>query len=86
MCPNHFLSSSRQIYPDGIRHIRADHRINEWKTPGKRNIVRCAVNERQVRMVGQGTLNLWGGEGRVGWSGAGGIRLPCDRMFARMEC
>ena len=23
-----------QIYPDGIRHIRADKRVNEWKAPG----------------------------------------------------
>ena len=37
-----------QIYPGGIRHIRADKRVNEWKTPGKKNIVKCAVNRRQV--------------------------------------
>ena len=27
-----------QIYPEGIRHIRADKRVNEWKSPGG-----CAV-------------------------------------------
>lgn len=37
-----------QIYPDGIRHIRADKRVNEWKTPGKKSILKCAVNERQI--------------------------------------
>ena len=40
--------SNLQIYPDGIRHIRADKRVNEWKTPGKKTITKCAVNERQV--------------------------------------
>ncbi|PIK57420.1 putative splicing factor 3B subunit 3 [Apostichopus japonicus] len=45
-----------QIYPDGIRHIRADKRVNEWKTPGKKNIVKCAVNQRQV------VIALTGGE------------------------
>ncbi|XP_057291635.1 splicing factor 3B subunit 3-like [Hydractinia symbiolongicarpus] len=37
-----------QIYPDGIRHIRSDKRVNEWKTPGKKSIIRSAVNERQI--------------------------------------
>merc|ERR1711962_1599987 len=37
-----------QIYPDGIRHIRSDKRVNEWKTPGKKNIIQSAVNERQI--------------------------------------
>jgi splicing factor 3B subunit 3 len=59
------LSASRigenaliQVYPDGIRHIRADKRVNEWKPPGKRDgaIVQCAVNERQVAIA------LTGGE------------------------
>lgn len=45
-----------QIYPDGIRHIRADKRVNEWKAPGKRSIFRCAVNARQV------VIALTGGE------------------------
>eukprot|EP00912_Choanoflagellata_sp_UC4_P002262 UC4_evm2s1433 len=49
------LSASRlgddalvQIYPEGIRHIKADKRINEWKAPGGRFIQFCAVNDRQV--------------------------------------
>ena len=45
-----------QVYPDGIRHIRSDKRVNEWKTPGKKTIVRCAVNQRQV------VIALTGGE------------------------
>ena len=44
------------MYPDGIRHIRADKRVNEWKTPGKKTIVKCAVNQRQV------VIALTGGE------------------------
>lgn len=45
-----------QIYPEGIRHIRSDKRVNEWKTPGKKTIVKCAVNQRQV------VIALTGGE------------------------
>lgn len=45
-----------QIYPDGIRHIRADKRVNEWRTPAKRHIVKCAINHRQV------VIALSGGE------------------------
>ncbi|KAF0289338.1 Splicing factor 3B subunit 3 [Amphibalanus amphitrite] len=45
-----------QIYPDGIRHIRTDKRVNEWKAPGKKTIVKCAVNQRQV------VIALTGGE------------------------
>lgn len=45
-----------QVYPDGIRHIRADRRVNEWKAPGRKSIQRCAVNRRQV------VIALSGGE------------------------
>ncbi|CAG2174878.1 unnamed protein product, partial [Oppiella nova] len=45
-----------QIYPDGIRHIRADKRVNEWRTPGKKHISKCAINHRQV------VIALTGGE------------------------
>ncbi|KAG0434967.1 hypothetical protein HPB47_018757 [Ixodes persulcatus] len=44
------------VYPEGIRHIRADKRVNEWRTPGKKAIVKCAVNQRQV------VIALTGGE------------------------
>lgn len=40
-----------QIYADGIRHIRSDRRVNEWKTPGKRQIVKCTMNRRQVAIA-----------------------------------
>ncbi|CAF1963976.1 unnamed protein product [Rotaria magnacalcarata] len=45
-----------QIYREGIRHIRADKRVNEWRAPGKRTITRAAVNQRQV------VIGLTGGE------------------------
>ena len=45
-----------QIYPDGIRHIRADRRVNEWKSAGKGQITKCAINERQL------VISLSGGE------------------------
>ena len=45
-----------QVYPEGIRHIRADKRVNEWKAPAKKQIVQCAVNQRQV------VIALAGGE------------------------
>lgn len=45
-----------QVYPEGIRHIRVDKRVNEWKAPGKRTILKCAVNQRQV------VIALTGGE------------------------
>ena len=44
------------MYPEGIRHIRADKRVNEWRAPGKKTITRCALNERQV------VISLYGGE------------------------
>lgn len=40
-----------EVYPDGIRHIRADRRVNEWKAPGKRTIIKCALNRRQVAIA-----------------------------------
>lgn len=45
-----------QIYPDGIRHIRADKRVNEWRAPSKKSITQCAINQRQV------VISLTGGE------------------------
>ncbi len=45
-----------QVYPDGIRHIRSDKRVNEWKAPGKKMVMKCAVNNRQV------VIALSGGE------------------------
>jgi splicing factor 3B subunit 3 len=41
-------NSLLQIHPNGIRYIRSDKRINEWKPPSKKTVVKCAVNEKQV--------------------------------------
>lgn len=38
-----------QIHPSGLRHIRADRRVNEWRAPGRRTIVKAATNEQQAR-------------------------------------
>jgi len=45
-----------QIYPDGIRHIRSDRRVNEWRCPERRQIVKCSCNRQQV------VIALTGGE------------------------
>ncbi|KAI6230100.1 hypothetical protein M3Y99_01100900 [Aphelenchoides fujianensis] len=45
-----------QVYPNGIRHIKPDKRVNEWKVPARRVITKCAVNRRQV------VIALSGGE------------------------
>lgn len=37
-----------QVHPGGLRHIRSDRRINEWRAPGRKTITRAATNERQV--------------------------------------
>ncbi|TPX37863.1 hypothetical protein SeLEV6574_g07842 [Synchytrium endobioticum] len=37
-----------QVYPQGIRHIRSNRRVSEWKSPGNKAIVRAACNQRQV--------------------------------------
>ncbi|KAI6202789.1 hypothetical protein M3Y94_00480800 [Aphelenchoides besseyi] len=45
-----------QVYSTGIRHIKPDKRVNEWKAPSRRFITKCAVNRRQV------VIALSGGE------------------------
>lgn len=47
-----------QVHPQGLRHIRADRRINEWRAPGRRAISRTATNARQVRWVWPGLQAL----------------------------
>lgn len=37
-----------QVHPKGIRHIRADKRVNEWQAPQHRTVVQAATNSRQV--------------------------------------
>jgi splicing factor 3B subunit 3 len=44
-------NSLLQIYPGGIRHIRGDGRVNEWKAPGASTIVKCAANATQVAIA-----------------------------------
>lgn len=40
-----------QVHPDGIRHIHADKRVSEWRAPLKRQIIKCALNQRQVAIA-----------------------------------
>ncbi|KAL9103814.1 MAG: hypothetical protein Q9163_001168 [Psora crenata] len=40
-----------QVHPRGIRHIRADRRVNEWPAPQHRSIVAATSNERQVAVA-----------------------------------
>lgn len=40
-----------QVHPRGIRHIRADRRVNEWPAPQHRTIVAATTNERQVAVA-----------------------------------
>ncbi|KAG2230019.1 hypothetical protein INT48_003065 [Thamnidium elegans] len=45
-----------QVHPTGIRHIRADRRVNEWRAPNGQLITEAATNSRQV------VISLSGGE------------------------
>ena len=40
-----------QVHPKGIRHVRADRRVNEWPAPQHRSIVAATTNERQVAVA-----------------------------------
>ena len=40
-----------QVHPKGIRHIRADRRVNEWAAPQHRSIVAATTNQRQVAVA-----------------------------------
>ena len=40
--------SMLQVHPGGLRHIRADGRVNEWRAPGRRAVTRAATNQRQA--------------------------------------
>lgn len=37
-----------QVHPQGIRHVLADRRVNEWRAPSGRSIVCATTNKRQV--------------------------------------
>lgn len=45
-----------QVHATGIRHIRSDKRVSEWKTPGRKQIEKASANSRQV------AISLAGGE------------------------
>lgn len=45
-----------QVHPYGIRHIRGDKRIHEWKAPGKKTVTHATSNARQV------VISLSGGD------------------------
>lgn len=48
-----------QVYPSGIRHIRSDRRINEWRAPPKRPIQKCTMNRRQVLLFSNFDFNTY---------------------------
>ncbi|KAF8070070.1 CPSF A subunit region-domain-containing protein [Lyophyllum atratum] len=37
-----------QVHPQGIRHVLADRRVNEWRVPDGKTIVSATTNKRQV--------------------------------------
>jgi splicing factor 3B subunit 3 len=37
-----------QVHPQGIRHVLADRRVNEWRVPDGKSIVSATTNKRQV--------------------------------------
>ncbi|KAJ7824665.1 mono-functional DNA-alkylating methyl methanesulfonate N-term-domain-containing protein [Mycena olivaceomarginata] len=37
-----------QVHPQGIRHVLADRRVNEWRVPPGKTIVSATTNKRQV--------------------------------------
>ena len=40
-----------QVHPGGLRHVRADGRVNEWRTPGRKTVTRATVNRRQAAIA-----------------------------------
>eukprot|EP00842_Homolaphlyctis_polyrhiza_P007012 jgi/Hompol1/8/HPOL_001304-RA len=40
-----------QVYPQGIRYIRSDKRVSEWRAPGNQTITRAACSQRQVAIA-----------------------------------
>jgi splicing factor 3B subunit 3 len=42
------MACDAQVHGAGLRHIKADRRVNEWRAPGRRTIMKAATNERQV--------------------------------------
>ena len=44
-------NSMVQVHANGIRHIRPDKRLVEWKTPSKRQILLATANSRQIAIA-----------------------------------
>ncbi|CDW54241.1 splicing factor 3B subunit 3 [Trichuris trichiura] len=44
-----------QVFPEGIRHIQGDRRVNEWKVPARRMISNCTVNRKQSGQLNEFT-------------------------------
>lgn len=44
-------NSMLQVHKGGLRHIKSDRRINEWRVPGRKEILKAAGNERQVAIA-----------------------------------
>ena len=68
-----------QIHPGGLRHIRSDRRINEWRAPGRKTIVKAATNERQV------VIALSGGEVIYFELAGEVVAFPCS-MGSHSQC
>ncbi len=37
-----------QVFPGGVRRVRPDKRVNEWRPPGRKTVAKVALNTRQV--------------------------------------
>ena len=48
-----------QVYPAGIRYIKSDGRVNEWKVSSKRQITASAINERQICVALSGGILVY---------------------------
>jgi hypothetical protein len=60
VCDSAAAVTDPQVHSGGLRHIRTDRRINEWRAPGRRTITRTTSNTRQL------VIALSGG-GRAPW-------------------
>ncbi|KAH8050148.1 hypothetical protein JL722_11525 [Aureococcus anophagefferens] len=79
-----------QVHGEGIRHVRGDLRISEWKTPGRKAIEKAAANERQVAAALAGgeviyfELDASGALAELGTKELGG-RVATMQLGARAE-
>lgn len=47
-CSSLGVDAAVQVHPGGVRHVFADKKRKDWNVPSKEQIVKCAVNQRQV--------------------------------------